>query len=235
MNKLIIFLAIALSTIVFWLSLPKKISRIQDIHHTLKFVPHPKRYTFFCVKSVPFGIPVYGWSLDSLLIRSVLFLPHDIVRDGLPWFGALRDDWRPGRESRFHQGIDIYGDSLKVVAVQSGTVEKTGRDAFSGGIVKLDHGLYVKTVYIHLSRIVVEEGMRIDSGSCIGWILRPEGNARESQLHFELQVDGEKQDPLNYVKKTFPYAPEITRLLERFEEKKYTHRALRNRALPTVK
>ena len=235
MKKSYLLVSIVIIGILIWFYHPGTSPKIWDINKIIKFNRSGKQYTFFRVKTISFGIPVADWSLDSLLKRSVLYLPSDIVRDGLPWFGAQRDDWRTGRESRLHQGIDIYGDSLKILAVSDGIVEKTGRDGFSGGMIKLDHGQYIKTVYIHLSEILVREGMQIDSGICIGRIFRPEGNARESQLHFEIQVDGEKQDPLLYIRKTYPYAPEINRLLNEFEEKKYLNKRIRYRALRAFK
>jgi murein DD-endopeptidase MepM/ murein hydrolase activator NlpD len=215
---LLIFLLLAAGLIM--VVMPRRTARSISIQQNIKFNPHRQIYTFFELNGISFKIPVMGWSLDTLLYRSVLYVPHDIVRDGLPWFGALRDDWRLGREGRFHQGIDIYGDSLQVAAVQSGVVEKAYRDNFSGGVVKIDHGDFIKTVYIHLSQILVTEGMQVAAGMVIGAIVRPEGNAVQSQLHFELQINGEKRDPIDYVEKSYRYAPSISKALAAYKEKK---------------
>jgi hypothetical protein len=226
-KKTIFIIFVILLLVLAWIYRPGKPLQTQDIRENLNFDRYRKHYTFFKINAISFTIPIAGWSLDSLLRRSVLYLPADVVRDGLPWFGSLRDDWRSDRENRFHQGIDIYGDSLVITAAADGIVERTDRDGFSGGIVKIDHGHHIKTVYIHLSEILITQGKHIPAGSHIGQILSPEGNARQSQLHFELQVDGVKRDPLYYIKNTYPYAPEICLLLNEFEQTKSRH--IRNR------
>jgi murein DD-endopeptidase MepM/ murein hydrolase activator NlpD len=234
-KKTLVFIFLLLIILTAVVYLPQKSMQKRNFAETIKFDRYRKQFIFFKVKSMPFRIPIAEWPLESLLKRSVLYLPADIVRDGLPWFGALRDDWREGKEARYHQGIDIYGDSLVIIAAREGVVERTGRDRFSGGIIKLDHGHHIKTVYIHLSEIFVAPGMQVTDGMPIGQILRPEGNARESQLHFELQVDGVKQDPLNYVRDSYKYAPEITHLLDLYQQQKSQNISKRRQIMGKIK
>jgi murein DD-endopeptidase MepM/ murein hydrolase activator NlpD len=234
-KKGLVIISLLLFVLFVVLTLPDPSINRPDISRKIKFDRYRKKFTFFQVNLMPFRIPIAGWPLDSLLKQSVLYLPDDIVRDGLPWFGALRDDWLPGRESRYHQGIDIYGDTLTIIAVRDGIVEKTGRDGFSGGIIKLDHGRQIKTVYIHLSDIFVTQGTPVNGGMPIGQILRAEGNARESQLHFELQVDGIKKDPIYYIRETYRYAPEINCLLDLYLRQKKQLAGKRRQAIHRIK
>ena len=62
-----------------------------------------------------------------------------------------------------------------------------------------------KTRYAHLDRIRVEQGQRIKKGQWIGDV-GSTGNVRTtgkdaSHLHFELYVDGERVNPLPFLKK----------------------------------
>jgi hypothetical protein len=137
--------------------------------------------------------PLKGFSNADILARSLGYFPKDVVRDGLPHFGAVRDDWRGAPRS--HQGLDVYGDTCDVLAMADGTVIGMGRGEKAGGWVKLAHGSGVETVYVHLRRIRVERGAKVRQGQRIGRIEGPVGNAVEAQLHIEFKLDGASVDP----------------------------------------
>jgi hypothetical protein len=139
-------------------------------------------------------VPLSGISADQLLARSLEYTPRDVVRDGLPHFGAARDDWK-GRPRR-HQGIDIYVDGKDVLAAAAGRVAATGGGRRSGGWVRLAHDNGVETVYVHLRGIRVHEGDATVVGQPLARVDGPAGNAVEPQLHFEIKVDGQPVDPV---------------------------------------
>ena len=54
------------------------------------------------VRGIGLTSPVAGLDAEGLIDRSLGFVPRDMVRDGLPNFGAMRDDWLG--EPRSHRG-----------------------------------------------------------------------------------------------------------------------------------
>lgn len=164
------------------------------------------------------SLPLAGIDLETFIDRSIGYVPStDLVRDGLPHFGSVRDDWL-GRP-RTHQGIDIYVDDRDVLAVADGAVIQAGPGRRSGHYLKLSHGNGIATTYVHLARLSVGKGARVRRGQVIGRIDGPAGNAVEPQLHFELEVDGTKRDPYDYVLRTAGLAPALRAKILLYREK----------------
>jgi murein DD-endopeptidase MepM/ murein hydrolase activator NlpD len=120
-----------------------------------------------------------------------------MVRDGLPHFGAMRDDWMGA--PRRHKGIDIYIDKVTVQSVAGGKVVGTGLGPRSGGWATIRHGQGVDTTYVHISSLRIETGDVISRGQPIAAIDGALGNAIQPQLHFELRIDGESVDPVPFL------------------------------------
>jgi len=147
--------------------------------------------------------PLAGLDAEKLVDRSLGFTPQDIVRDGLPNFGSIRDDWIG--EPRPHKGLDIYGDKIGVQAVAKGKVVGIGYGERSGGWTTIRHGNGVETLYVHISGLKVETGDEVARGQSIAAIDGAVGNAVQAQLHFELRLDEESVDPVPYI---FEFASE---------------------------
>lgn len=120
------------------------------------------------------------------------------ITDGYGW----RTIDEEGGASDFHGGIDInkpgcYGE--EIVAAASGTVI-TASDTGNGyGIhVVIDHGGRLATLYGHMSSCTVSVGEYVSQGQTIGYI-GSTGYAYGNHCHFEVRVDGERVDPLDYV------------------------------------
>jgi murein DD-endopeptidase MepM/ murein hydrolase activator NlpD len=120
-----------------------------------------------------------------------------MVRDGLPNFGAVRDDWLGAPRS--HKGLDIYGDEAVVLAAADGRVVGAGQGDTAGGWVKIGHGNGVETVYVHISKLMVRTGDAVARGQRIAVIDGPTGNAVQAQLHFEIKLDGRSVDPVPFI------------------------------------
>jgi LysM repeat protein len=102
---------------------------------------------------------------------------------------------RRGKRSH-HEGVDIDGvHGEEVVAAAGGTVIRAGAASGYGRMVVIDHGNGVSTLYAHASRLLVEEGDRVDQGDPIAEVGRS-GNARGTHLHFEVRHNGRAVDPL---------------------------------------
>ncbi len=149
------------------------------------------------VRGIRFMSPVEGLDAEGLVGRSLGFVPRDMVRDGLPNFGAMRDDWLGAPRS--HKGLDIYGDKLVVQAAAEGKVVGAGQGEKAGGWVKIRHGNGVETVYVHISKLSVRTGDAVARGQRIAVIDGPSGNAVQAQLHFEIKLDGQSVDPVPFI------------------------------------
>jgi len=132
-------------------------------------------------------------SARELLDISLGAMPRDLVKDGLPWFGATRDDYleRP----RNHRGLDFYGEELEVRAMADGRVITSSTTKTAGYYVKIDHGLSVKTIYIHLDEPYTGPD-QVKRGDILG-ITGTSGNAVSPQLHLGVSVDDVYIDPID--------------------------------------
>jgi hypothetical protein len=153
--------------------------------------------TVAVVRRIKLDSPLTGLDAEDLVEHSIGYTPRDIVRDGLPNFGSLRDDWKGA--PRPHMGIDIYLDKTPVQAVAKGKVVGVGDGSLAGGWIKIDHGSGVETVYVHVSGIGVSAGDKVAKGQRIATVDGASGNAIEAQLHFELRLDGESVDFIPFI------------------------------------
>lgn len=157
----------------------------------------PGDSTIAVVRRIKLSSPLNGLDAEDLVDRSLGYTPQDIVKDGLPSFGSVRDDWKGA--PRPHQGIDIYVDKTPVQAVAKGRVVGVGDGSRAGGWIKIDHGSGVETVYVHVSGIRVSAGDNVEKGQRIAAVDGASGNAIEAQLHFELRLDGESVDFIPFI------------------------------------
>ena len=99
---------------------------------------------------------------------------------------------------RFHHGLDIAVNiGTKVYAPADGKVKFVGRQGGWGKVLKIDHGNGYRTVYAHLSRIVVKPGSEIKRGDLVA----ESGNSGRSSgphLHYEVHKYGAPQNPMDY-------------------------------------
>jgi murein DD-endopeptidase MepM/ murein hydrolase activator NlpD len=99
---------------------------------------------------------------------------------------------------RMHEGIDIINEvGTSVYASADGTVDFTGRRGGYGLAVEINHGYSLKTLYGHLSKIVVREGQQVKRGELIA----RSGNTGLSNgphLHYEVRINGVAQNPTEY-------------------------------------
>ena len=100
-----------------------------------------------------------------------------------------------------HAAIDIGGPTgTPIYAAESGTVTTAGwsRGGY-GYYIIIDHGNGMQTLYAHSSKLYVTKGEKVSRGQTImamgstGWSTGP-------HLHFEVRVNGYKQNPLSYIK-----------------------------------
>ena len=67
-----------------------------------------------------------------------------------------------------------------------------------GNTIIISHGDGLKTRYAHLSSFLVSIGQSVEQGTTIGKSGNT-GNSTGPHLHFEILLDGEPVNPLNYL------------------------------------
>lgn len=104
---------------------------------------------------------------------------------------------------RHHKGIDIAAErGTEVFATAAGRVEKVVTNYKTnrgwGKYVIIDHGIGIKTLYGHLSKVMVQEGQMIDRWKPIG-LVGETGLATGPHLHYEVRKNGKHIDPEEYI------------------------------------
>jgi murein DD-endopeptidase MepM/ murein hydrolase activator NlpD len=113
-------------------------------------------------------------------------------------FGGRRNPFG-GRSYEFHTGQDIdaqTGDP--VVAGASGKVTFAGVQNGYGNLVVIDHGGGLTTRYGHLSHIDVVQSQTVERGQFIGKV-GSTGRSTGPHLHYEIRINDEPVDPLQYL------------------------------------
>ncbi|MFI3228430.1 MAG: peptidoglycan DD-metalloendopeptidase family protein [Clostridia bacterium] len=117
----------------------------------------------------------------------------------LPVTGATLSSPYGYRSSGFHTGIDLatsYGTSIK--ASDGGTVTYSGWNGGYGYCVIISHGNGFETLYAHCSALMVSVGDKVTQGDKIAEV-GSTGNSTGNHLHFEIRVNGNHQNPYNYL------------------------------------
>jgi murein DD-endopeptidase MepM/ murein hydrolase activator NlpD len=100
-----------------------------------------------------------------------------------------------GKTLGVHQGLD-YKAALgtEVTAANSGRVEIARDMYFEGGLIVIDHGEFIFTLYMHLSKFLVTEGASIEKGNPIGRS-GSSGRVTGPHLHFAVRWQGAYLEP----------------------------------------
>ncbi|MBS4032784.1 MAG: peptidoglycan DD-metalloendopeptidase family protein [Clostridiales bacterium] len=116
---------------------------------------------------------------------------------------------RPGT---FHGGIDIgiphvnwagsrsfSGNPAEVVAADTGTAHVYRMGSGYGNLIIIDHGGGIATVYAHLHRFLIADKQEVVRGQAIAHV-GSTGASTGPHLHFEVRINGERKNPLDYVR-----------------------------------
>jgi murein DD-endopeptidase MepM/ murein hydrolase activator NlpD len=91
-----------------------------------------------------------------------------------------------GQPRQPHYGLDVAGPvGTQVSAAMSGRVTLSGEFFFFGGLLVVDHGHGVNTLYAHLSERLVGEGEEVSRGQRIA-LMGATGRVTGPHLHFSL-------------------------------------------------
>lgn len=103
-----------------------------------------------------------------------------------------------------HTGIDFAAEKgAEIFAATGGVVllAENSEQGYGRHII-IDHGAGVKTVYAHCDELLVQVGQKVQSGDVIAKV-GDTGSVSGPHLHFELRIDDEYINPLEYMKERF--------------------------------
>ncbi len=101
-----------------------------------------------------------------------------------------------GEPKRPHSGVDVAaptGTPIKAPASGVVTLAEEGM-YFEGGLVLIDHGHWLESAFLHMSRIDVEPGQRVEKGDIIGAV-GATGRVTGPHLHWSMKWIGRLVDP----------------------------------------
>ncbi len=100
---------------------------------------------------------------------------------------------------KYHNGIDIPAPTgTNILAAEDGVVITAGWISGYGNTVVINHGSGLTTLYGHNSSLTVSVGQRVTRGQVIAKC-GSTGNSTGPHCHFEVQLNGTRQNPLSYV------------------------------------
>ncbi|MCA1832426.1 MAG: murein hydrolase activator EnvC [Actinomycetota bacterium] len=123
-----------------------------------------------------------------------------VSRRGFVWpiRGQITSPYGP-RGSGFHTGVDIdcrTGDPIG--ASKAGRVIAAEWGGGYGNMVIIDHGGGVSTLYAHNSKLLVHDGQQVTQRQKIS-LCGATGNATGDHLHFEVRINGQHTNPMNFL------------------------------------
>ena len=100
---------------------------------------------------------------------------------------------------KLHTGTDIGAPmGATFIAANDGVVVKAGYNGAYGNMVIVDHGGGVSTLYAHGSEILVEVGQTVTRGTPVLKV-GSTGYSTGPHAHFEVRVNGEYLNPLEFI------------------------------------
>ncbi len=106
--------------------------------------------------------------------------------------------------SYFHGGLDIVGqEGTEIYAPAAGVVVFAGPLSVRGNATMIDHGWGVYSGYYHQQEIMVKVGDHVEPGQLIG-LIGATGRVEGPHLHWEIWVNGNQVDPLDWLSRVYP-------------------------------
>ncbi len=130
-------------------------------------------------------------------LTSLIFPCDDVLSST---YGDER--WSGGRKLWNHSGVDFaVWEDTPILAPCPGKVVMA-RDTFilDGTFVLLDHGAGLKTMFCHMKKRMVEEGMEVKSGDTLGFV-GSTGLSTGPHLHMSVYVRGVPVNPLFWLER----------------------------------
>jgi len=111
---------------------------------------------------------------------------------------GYRMDPVTGRRT-MHRGLDFSARlGTPVHATADGVITFSGRWKEYGEVIEVTHGQGYVTRFAHLQKRLVKKGQKVRRGDVIGRV-GASGKSTFSHLHYEVEVDGRRVNPMKYV------------------------------------
>lgn len=103
------------------------------------------------------------------------------------------------KTAHMHTGMDFTAkQGTEIYVTGNGVVEAIENNAWGyGKCIVVNHGYGYKTRYAHLSAFKVQVGDKVKRGQLIG-LVGSTGRSTGPHLHYEVEVNGEKVNPIGY-------------------------------------
>lgn len=134
---------------------------------------------------------------------------NELLFDALPAIkpctGFLGDDFGMRYHpilhyKRMHLGVDIITDrGTPFYSPGGGVVEFSGIKGGYGTTLVINHGFGYKTLYAHLSKIIVKTGQKIKRGDLLGYTGNTGILTTGPHLHYEVHHNGVPLNPKNFI------------------------------------
>jgi len=100
---------------------------------------------------------------------------------------------------KMHKGLDFTASTnTPIYATGAGIVERVEkRKTGYGHNIIINHGYGFKTLYGHMSTMMVKKGDKVTKGQEIGRVGNT-GTSTAPHLHYEVHLNGKAVDPINY-------------------------------------
>lgn len=109
-----------------------------------------------------------------------------------------------GGDVAYHYGTDYPARvGTPVLAVNDGKVILAGKYPVRGGLVVIDHGAGLTSLYFHQSKVSVKPGQTVTRGQKIGEV-GSTGLSAGPHLHLEMRVRGEGTNPAGWMNRLWP-------------------------------
>jgi len=112
------------------------------------------------------------------------------------------DRFYNNKRGNYHNGVDFAASiGTNIVAPSSGVVLLTGDFFYNGKFVYMDHGMNLKSIFIHMDSVNVKKGDYINKGDVIGHV----GNTGKStgpHLHWSVTLNSIYVDPMIFINNT---------------------------------
>jgi len=112
-------------------------------------------------------------------------------------FGTER--YYNNKKGRHHNGLDIAAPiGTKIVAPSKGTILLAENFFYNGKFVMIDHGKGLLSMYLHMDKILVKKGDRVNKGDNIG-LVGNTGKSSGAHLHWSILLNQKYINPLLFL------------------------------------
>lgn len=101
---------------------------------------------------------------------------------------------------RMHNGVDLAcAEGTPIYASRGGLVEVAGYQADgAGNYIQLNHGDGFRSIYMHMTHYIVQQGQYVVPGQIIGYVGNT-GLSKGAHLHFGISYQGTYVNPMEYI------------------------------------